>query len=375
MTYAKELESFLDTFEQLDDPRIERSKLHPLLEILLVTVCGVAAGCDGWSDIELFGKQRLAFLRKFRPFENGVPSDDTLRRFFRSVNPEQFQLLFTQWIQQSLEPEENTGSRTIAIDGKCLRGSHDGAKRALHLVSAFASEAHLVLGQLKVADKSNEITAIPTLLQALDLRGSTITIDAMGCQTAIAEQIIQGGGEFVLGLKGNQGTLLDDVRTWFESPPEGGRCESCQQVDKGHGRLEVRRISLNSDIQWLREGHPKWTQIRSIIQVQSTRTLDEQESQESRYYISSLTSAEAAAKAIREHWGIENQLHWVLDMSFGEDQSRIRKGNAPQNISVIRHVVLNVINQIKSKRQSVRQYRKLIGWSDEALELFLRALI
>jgi predicted transposase YbfD/YdcC len=373
VTLSKELESFLDTFEQLDDPRIDRRKLHPLLEILLLTACGVAAGCDGWSDIELFGKQRLELLRTFRPFENGVPSDDTLRRFFQSVNPEQFQRLFTQWMQQSLESEEE-GSRTIAIDGKCLRGSHDGAQRALHMVSAFASGARLVLGQCKVSDKSNEITAIPQLLQALDLRGSTITIDAMGCQTAIAEQILQGGGQFVLGLKGNQGTLHDDVRTWFESPPHGSQCEIVEQADKGHGRVEHRRVSLSSDIQWLRDRHPKWSGIQGIIQIQSTRIVDGEESKEARYYLSSLTHADAAAKAIREHWGIENQLHWVLDMSFGEDQSRIRKGNAPHNIAIIRHTVLNVINTIKQPRQSVKQYRKLIGWSDEVLREFLKVL-
>lgn len=373
MTLPKELASFLDTFEQLDDPRIDRRKLHPLLEILLLTVCGVAAGCDGWADIEQFGKLKLDALRTFRPFENGVPSDDTLRRFFRSVNPEQFQQLFTQWMQQSLEPGD-AGSRTIAIDGKCLRGSHDGAQRALHMVSAFASEARLVLGQCKVADKSNEITAIPELLKVLDLRDSTITIDAIGCQTAIADQIVEGGGQFVLGLKGNQGSLHDDVRTWFESQPHGSQCETVEQADKGHGRVEYRRVSLSSDLQWLRDRHPKWSKILGIIQIQSTRIVDGKESKEARYYISSLTSAEAAAKAIREHWGIENQLHWVLDMSFGEDQSRIRKGNAPQNVAVIRHAVLNVINRLKTKRQSVKQYRKLIGWSDEVLVAFLKAL-
>lgn len=375
VTLPKELASFLDTFEQLDDPRIERSKLHPLLEILLLTVCGVAAGCEGWEDIELFGKHRLALLRAYRPFKNGVPSNDTLRRFFQSVNPEQFQRLFTQWMQQSLTPEADAGSHTIAIDGKCLRGSHDGLQRALHLVSAFASGARLVLGQRKVADKSNEITAIPLLLQTLDLRDSTITIDAMGCQTSIAEQIIQGGGQFVLGLKGNQATLHDDVRTWFESQPQGSQCETVEQADKGHGRVEHRRVSLSSNLQWLRDRHPKWSIIQGIIQIQSTRIVDGKESKEARYYLSSLTSADAAAKAIREHWGIENQLHWVLDMSFGEDQSRIRKGNAPHNIAIIRHAVLNVINQLKTKRQSVKQYRKLIGWSDEVLVEFLKVLI
>jgi predicted transposase YbfD/YdcC len=208
-------------------------------------------------------------------------------------------------------------------------------------------------------------------VQTLDLRGSTITIDAIGCQTAIAEQVIRGGGQFVLGLKGNQGTLHDDVKAWFESQPHGSQCETVEQADKGHGRVEFRRVSLSSNIQWLRDRYPKWSTIQGIIQIQSTRIVDGKESKEARYYLSSLTNA----KAIREHWGIENQLHWVLDMSFGEDQSRIRKGNAPQNVAVIRHAVLNVINQLKTKRQSVKQFRKLIGWNDEVFVAFLRMLI
>jgi len=237
---AKELESFFDVFSELEDPRIDRSKLHPLPEILLVTVCGVIAGCDGWSDIEQFAKQRQEFLRQYLPFANGVPSDDTLRRFFRAIDPKQFQQLFSQWSAQWFP--DHASARTIAIDGKTLRGSADGATKALHLVSAFASEA---------------------------LEGATVTIDAMGCQHAIAEQIVSGKAHYVLGLKGNQKTLHDDVITFFDKPPERAVLHYDEQVDKAHGRIEVRRASTCSDIQWLRDSHPKWASVNSIIMIES----------------------------------------------------------------------------------------------------------
>ncbi|MGS2724948.1 ISAs1 family transposase [Porticoccus sp. GXU_MW_L64] len=374
MALPTELESFFDVFEQLEDPRVDRTKLHPLPEILLVTVCGVAAGCDGWADIELFAKQRLDFLRNYKPFTHGVPSDDTLRRFFRAVNPQRFQALFSQWIGQCLSPSGS--NETIAIDGKTLRGSRDGGDRALHLVSAYASEARLVLGQCAVDKKSNEITAIPQVLDALDMTGATITIDAMGCQHKIANQIVGAGGHYVLGLKGNQGALHDDVVAWFDSPPKGASLEQDEQTDKGHGRVEVRKISVCKEVSWLHERHPLWNSIGSIVQLESERHVGDKCSREKRYYVGSCQdSAQELLKAIRSHWSVENNLHWVLDMSFGEDQSRIRKGNAPNNIAVIRHAVLNAINTVKPKRTSVKQMRKLAGWDNQTLVKVLEALI
>jgi predicted transposase YbfD/YdcC len=371
---AKELESFFDVFSELEDPRIDRSKLHPLPEILLVTVCGVIAGCDGWSDIEQFAKQRQEFLRQYLPFANGVPSDDTLRRFFRAIDPKQFQQLFSQWSAQWFP--DHASARTIAIDGKTLRGSADGATKALHLVSAFASEARIVLGQLSVEEKSNEITAIPVLLDALELEGATVTIDAMGCQHAIAEQIVSGKAHYVLGLKGNQKTLHDDVITFFDKPPERAVLHYDEQVDKAHGRIEVRRASTCSDIQWLRDSHPKWASVNSIIMIESETMQGEKRSSEKRYYVSSLSGdARQAQTAVRSHWAIENGLHWVLDMSFGEDQSRIRKGHATANVAVIRHAVLNAINNIKPARQSVKRMRKMAGWGNDVLQDILQALI
>lgn len=376
MTVPKEIESFFDIFEQLEDPRVDRTKRHPLAEILLATVSGVAAGCDGWADIELFTQQRLDFLRQYQPFKNGAPSDDTLRRFFRAIDPEQFQALFAQWMKTSMPTKG--ASDVLAIDGKTLRGSVDGACNALHLISAYASEARLVLAQQTVAEKTNEITAIPELLKVLDLSGSTVTIDAMGCQYKIAQQITQANANYVLGLKGNQGHLHEDVVTWFSTPLKHSDSQAVyEEVDKGHGRIETRKISVSRDLSWLHQRHPKWKSIGCLIQVESERLIGETRSQEKRYYIGSsrTDSAECLLKAIRSHWGIENGLHWVLDMSFGEDQSRIRKGHAPGNIAVIRHAVLNAIQSIKPKRTSVKQMRKLAGWDNGALANILKAMI
>jgi predicted transposase YbfD/YdcC len=374
MALAKELESFFDVFGELEDPRIQRSKLHPMPEILLVSVCGVIAGCDGWCDIEQFAKQRVDFLRHYLPFLNGIPSDDTLRRFFRAIDPKQFQRLFSRWSEQWFGAEQR--DRTIAIDGKTLRGSADGADKALHLVSAFASEARIVLGQLSVDEKSNEITAIPALLEVLDLQGATVTIDAMGCQHKIAQQIVDSKADYVLGLKGNQPALHEDVTTFFDNPPVPAALFHDEQVDKGHGRIEVRKATTCTEVQWLRERHPKWDSVKSIILIESQRILGQHSSYEKRYYLSSLSGdAHQAQAAVRAHWAIENGLHWVLDMSFGEDQSRIRKGHATANVAVIRHAVLNAINRIKPERQSVKRMRKMAGWGNDVLQDILQELI
>ena len=374
MSRAVELKSFLDVFSQLEDPRVERTRLYTVSEILLTTLCGVIAGCDGWADIELFAKQRLDFLRQYLPFENGTPSDDTLRRFFRAVDPQRFQTLFAQWV--SVSGLNAPGQSHIAIDGKTSRSSADGAQRALHLVSAYASETRLVLGQRDVSGKSNEITAIPLLLDLLDLRGSTLTLDAMGCQHSIADRIITGGGHYLIGLKGNQGGVHQDVVTWFERPPREAVIESFTDHDKGHGRLETRQVSVCDDVQWLHDRHPKWRSIGCIIELNATRQVGERTGSDKRYYIASRsTGVHHLLGTIRAHWAIENSLHWVLDMSFGEDQSRIRRDNAPANIAVIRHVVLNAINAVKNKRTSIKQMRKLAGWDQYTLQNILAVLV
>ena len=359
---------FLDVFGQLDDPRIDRKKLHPMPEILLLTLCAVICGAESWDDIETFGQAKLEFLRRYLPYVHGTPSDDTLRRFFRAIDPAQFQRLFIEWIRAWLHPE--VADKVVAIDGKTLRGSHNGEQLPIHLVSAFASEAGIVLGQIKTHEKSNEITAIPELLEWLDVRGAIVTIDAMGCQKAIAEKIVDKGGDYLLALKGNQSSLHDDVRLHFEapSPQASSRMEQAETLDKGHGRIDVRRCRVSTDIDWLKERHPEWNNLNSIVAITSERHIGETVTQETRYFISSaLIPAERMLAAVRLHWGIENQLHWVLDMSFGEDQSRIRKGNAPSNVAIIRHAALNMIRGAKTKRMSIKRMRKAAGWDDALL--------
>lgn len=365
---------FLDVFGQLDDPRIERKKLHPLPEILLLTLCAVICGAESWGDIEMFGRSKLVFLRQYLPYEHGVPSDDTLRRFFRALDTSQFQRLFIQWVNGWLSPE--VAGKVVAVDGKTLRGRHDGGQSPIHLVSAFASEAGIILGQVKTSEKSNtlwgtsEITAIPELLEWLDVRGAIVTIDAMGCQKAIAEKITDKGGDYLLALKGNQSRLHEDVRLHFECPTPASlaRMISAETVDKGHGRIEVRQCRLSTDIDWLRERHPEWKNLSSIVAIDGERLVGDTTTQETRYFISSSqASAAQMLAAVRLHWGIENQLHWVLDMSFGEDQSRIRKDNAPANVAIIRHAALNMIRQIPKKRMSVKRMRKAAGWDDLVL--------
>jgi len=356
---------FLDIFGRLDDPRIERKKLHPMPEILLLTLCAVICGAESWDDIEVFGKAKLLFLRQYLPYESGIPSDDTLRRFFRAIDTTQFQRLFVEWIRAWLNPE--VAGKVVAIDGKTLRGSHDGGQSPIHLVSAFASEAGIVLGQVKTSEKSNEITAIPELLDWLDVRGAIVTIDAMGCQKAIAEKITDKGGDYLFALKGNQSRLHEDVRLHFEQPASASlaRMTSAETIDKGHGRIEVRHCRLSTDIDWLRERHPEWKNLSSIVAIDSERLIGDTTTQETRYFISSSpASAARMLAAVRLHWGVENQLHWVLDMSFGEDQSRIRQDNAPTNVAIIRHAALNMIRQIPKKRMSVKRMRKAAGWDD-----------
>jgi predicted transposase YbfD/YdcC len=365
------LELFLDHFDKLEDNREQSKVLHSVREILLVTLCGVISGADGWEDIEEYGESKLKFLQKILPFRNGIPSDDTLRRFFRALNPEVFREVFVDFVRE-LFPAACAG--LIAIDGKTSRRSHDGAQKALHLVSAFATEARIVLGQVATAEKSNEITAIPELLRLLDLRGTTVSIDAMGCQREISKQIIEGGGDYLLGLKGNQGTLHEDVKLFFEQPPQGEQSiVFYEEYDKGHGRIEHRKCEATSEIDWLQKEH-NWHGLKTIIRITATRTIKEKTSTETRYYISSLPAdAKLILENTRSHWAIENRLHWVLDMSFGEDQSRIRKDNAPLAMAVIRHVALNFLQQAKEKykRMSIKRLRKLAGWDNKILEKIL----
>jgi len=364
---------FLDFFRAIPDHRIERKKLYSVGELLLVAFCGVIAGCDSWGDFELFGKTKLDYLQQHLPFENGAPSDDTLRRFFRALAPEPFEACFLAWVRSF---QLDLTLRVVAIDGKTSRRSVEGENRAFHMISAFASEVGVVLGQLKVDGKSNEITAIPQLLEVLDITGATVTLDAMGCQVKVVDKIVACGADYVIGLKGNQSRLNDDVRVMFEEKPATMTFAVSETIDKGHGRIETRKCTVTEDIAWLKARHPQWRELRSVIEVEGTRDIKGRISVEKRYYISSLAAhPETALNAVRQHWGIENKVHWVLDVCFGDDQSRIRKGNAPTNIAMIKKTVLNLLRLVKKDypRISLKRMRKLAGWDHGFMDAVLTA--
>ena len=359
--------NFLDYFDNFEDPRMDRNKLYPMAEILLTTLSAVISGAEGWRDVENFGKAKLNFLRKYLPFENGIPSDDTFRRFFRAIDPKKFQQNFLNWVDSLNLPK----ARIIAIDGKTSRRSYDADKKALHLISAFATETKIVIGQKKVDGKTNEITAIPELLNWLDLHGAIVTIDAMGCQTRIASQITGQGGDYLLALKGNQSNLHDELINYFEQAKEYGtegvEFQFFEVENEGHGRIEKRKIYATDKIDFLPQKN-EWEKLRSIVCISSERTVGDKKSKEDRYYITSLPPApQKINKVIRDYWGIENSLHWILDVSFGEDQSRIRKGNGPENMSIMRHCAINMIRKYKSKRQSIRGLRKQAAWDEGVL--------
>ena len=362
-------------FVAVDDPRIERTKAHNLLDIIIITICAVICGADDWVGVAEFGTSKHAWLQTFLQLPNGIPSHDTFGRVFARINPDQFQQSFLQWIQAVQQRRTDV----IAIDGKTHRGSHDrpNGKSALHLVSAWAAENRLVLGQIAVEDKSNEITAIPQLLDLLDLRDSTVTIDAMGCQTAIAAKIVDGHGHYVLALKANQATLHADVAALFTDARAAQQTEygmtSVTETTGGHGRVETRTAYVISDpavIAYLNPGN-RWRDLASVALVEAQRTADGQTTTEQRsYLLDQVRSPREVNALVRGHWGIENRVHWVLDVIFHEDASRIRTGDAPQNMGVVRHIALNLLRQEPGKG-SVKTKRFRAALSDTYLEQVL----
>lgn len=367
-------EGFLDYFVDLEDPRLDRKKLYKVSEILLVTLLSVICGAEGWQDIEDFGKAKLTYLRRYLPYENGIPSDDTYRRFFRRIDPEEFRTRFCKWMQNLPLPAD----RIIAIDGKTSRHTFDGdEKKALHMVSAFASETRLVLAQMAVPEKTNEITAIPELLDWLDLNGAIVTIDAMGCQREISQKIIDKGGDYILSLKGNQEALEADVKNLFneESLLKGFGFEEHTTTDSDHGRLENRRCRVMSVPEVLIKRH-NWPGLQSVIEIYSTREFKDKTELEKRYYLTTLPlDPIKISNAIRKHWGIENSLHYILDVSFRDDDSRIRKGNAPENIGIIKHAALNLLQKSIRPRESIKRLRKVAAWDENRLtEIFSKIL-
>ncbi|MEO5368435.1 MAG: ISAs1 family transposase, partial [Magnetococcus sp. WYHC-3] len=321
--------SLLSHFEELPDPRQPWKVTYPLEEVLFLGLCGVLGGADGWVEVQMYGQEKIEFLREFLPFKNGVPSHDTLGDVFSALDPGAFRKCFVGWVEGLC----STFRDIVAIDGKSVRRSHDAGKSPIHMVSAWASQQRLVLGQYKVDGKSNEITAIPELLDLLALEGSIVTIDAMGCQKAIAEKIRDKGADYLLALKGNQSALQEDVSLWMSEQKDLSfkdvEHDFLETVDGDHGRVETRRYWITSEIDWLRERHD-WRDLRSIGLVESERIIGNERTVATRLYISSMTAqASNFAMAVRGHWGIENSLHWVLDMVFGDDQCRIRKDHSP----------------------------------------------
>ncbi len=364
--------SFLNHFETLTDPRIERSKEHLLIDIVAIAILAVISGADGWGAIELYGKTKYEWLKGFLELPNGIPSHDTFSRVFARIEPKQFQECFLSWVNsitQKLELE------VIAIDGKTMKQSYDRnqSQKPLHIVSAWSASHQLVLGQKKVNKKSNEVTAIPALLELLEIEKSIITIDAMGCQKEIAALIIKKKGDYLLALKGNQKILHKDVKDWFHLARKeefAGREHSYyQQIEGGHHRVEKRQIwtVAVSELPSL-HNQSLWTGLKTVVMVVSERRLWNKTTTEVRFYLSSLASnAEKISQAIRSHWGIENSLHWTLDVTFSEDKSRIRKDHSPENFALLRRLAVNLLKQEKGFKGSLKMKRYLAGMDNNYL--------
>jgi predicted transposase YbfD/YdcC len=364
----------MDYFKDIKDPRIDRNKDYPLIEVIVITILAVMAFAEGWEDIETYGLAKQAWLKKFLPLRNGIPKHDVYRRVFNRLQPAAIEQCFMAWVR---DIKQDAPREIIAVDGKTVRGSFNTRLEtsALHLVSAWATGNRLVLAQVKTRDKSNEITAIPCLLELIALDGCIVTIDAMGCQHKIAEQIISQKADYVFALKENQESLYQDVTEYFQDidfshPEPDVLVDSTFDVD--HGRLERRCYGVSGNVRWLTERRPAWKTINSIGIVQSVRETPEKTSTERRYYVSSLApDPKLFATAVRAHWGIENSLHYVLDMVFREDASRIKTGCAPENWACFRKIALTVARSDRQSRDSVKSRVKQMAWSDEYLERLL----
>jgi predicted transposase YbfD/YdcC len=370
------LELFAPFFENLTDPRLDRTKRHPLLSVIVLALCGTLAGADGWVEIERYARAKLDLFRRFLDLPHGVPSHDTFGRVFARLKPEALLACIHQWLAAL---GRAVAGEVVAIDGKTLRGSFDTAagRQPLHLVSAWATEARLVLGQVAVDAKSNEITAIPLLLELLDLRGAVVTIDAMGCQTEIAAAIRGRGADYLLAVKDNQPTLYGAVHEAFLAHAEDDFADPSLRrlttVDRRHGRVE-RREYFCADVPAAVRASGRWADVTSVGMVVRTRTAGGATSDEVAYFISSLPAkVKMFARAARGHWGIENRVHWILDVTFAEDASRVRRDHGPENLAMLRRLALSILQQDTSVKDSLKGKRQRAGWDDEFLLTVLTA--
>lgn len=364
-----ESESISKHFANLSDPRRD-NKRHQLIDIVTIAICAVICNADSFEHIAEFGRAKYEWLKRFLTLPHGIPSADTFERVFARIDPEEFKNCFIKWVQAA---SRLTQGEVIAVDGKTLRRSHDKSNgiSAIHMVSAWACANGLVLGQIKTEEKSNEITAIPQLLKMLEIEGCIVSIDAMGCQKNICRTIVKKDADYILSLKGNQGNLHDDVKLLFQAYKEDDfkdiSFDYHETIDAGHGRIETRKCWTTSDIGWL-QGKENWEKLKTICMVERKREFKDKTERETSYYIGSIESnAEFFASAIRSHWAVENSLHWVLDVTFREDESRIRKDNAPENFAVLRHIALNMIKKETSLKKSIKSKRLRAGWDNEYL--------
>ncbi len=362
--------SIVTHVSELPDPRVRRTRRHALVDILVITLCGVICGADDWVAIARFGRAKRKWVRSFLALPHGIPSHDTFGRVFAALDPEAFKSAFLAWVQTvaDLLPGD-----VIAIDGKTLRHTFDTAadKAAIHMVRAWASAHGLCLGQIKTDATSNDITAIPKLLEVLALADRIVTIDAMGCQKDIARAIHAKGGDYVLSLKGNHGLLHDDVQTFFDDARahdfHGVVHSTVETVDGDHGRIEVRRVWATEAIGWLTD-RDRWPGLRTLVLVEAERTVRDHTTREGRLFISSLPAdAARLATVIRSHWAIENSLHWVLDVAMNQDATRIRKDHAPDHLAVLHHIALNLLKQDRTEKLGIKNKRLAAGWDHDYL--------
>jgi predicted transposase YbfD/YdcC len=366
---------FLSHFSSLRDPRQAPKVLYPLPEILLLMLCATIAGADDFVEIGLWGNEHQDFLRRFLPYERSIPSHDTLCDVIAAIDPDLFKSCFLAWV----EDLQDEAPDIIAIDGKTSRRSHNRRKGSLplHTVSAWATRQRLVLGQEAVVEKSNEITAIPLLLRRLELRGALVTIDAMGTQKQIAQTIIDGGGDYVLALKENWPATYAEVEKVFADPPPTLTLERCETVDGDHGRIETRRHTVCHTVEWLFSdrrypGEFQFPGLKAVGMIESETERGEVIEKERRYYLcSSKLDAESFARVVRGHWGIENRLHWVLDVVFHDDLARLRSGHGPANMAIVKHTAMNLLTQAKPIT-SLKNRRKKAGWNQNYLEKLIR---